>query len=220
MNNKMKKVYKNVDWDAVKKLIDEEIIKKKMMGLFMLHFGLVKYIDILDLVPGDMYLAHYYFMYEEYNFAKEGVRESDHGVVFDLLKLNCEAKRAYAIAAIVSHLHFLFFQKTSYGLTLNPSNCGSVKKVMKLTEIKATLKNLCSKSKNESVMSLGLLRRQLLTAAEAKKQVRSDEKCPNMQQLSAEKVALQLEVRNYFFYHQNFYLRREFFVWNKKYFCS
>lgn len=188
----MRKVYKNVDWDAVKKLVEEEILKMDKIGTYMMRFGLLKHSHILELVPGDMYLAHYYFMYEEYNFAREEVRESDHGVVFDLLRLNCEAKRAYAIAAMISHLHFLHVQKTNCGLTLNPSNC-SIKNVMKLTEIKATLKDLCSESGNGK-MTFGQLRRQLLHGTDAKKQVRTDENCPDMKKLSAEKVALQLEV--------------------------
>jgi hypothetical protein len=191
-NAKQREIYKNVDWGAVKKLVEEEIIKKGTLGADVLKAGFLKTSDILDLVPGDMQLAYYYYMHEEHDYVSEGVHERDNGVVFDLLKLNCEAKRAYAIAAMASHLHYLHYKKTSYDLILRPSKCSNTKKFMKLTEIKATLRTLCGP--DNGTMNLGMLRRQLLPRFDDNKQIRVDEQCPDMQKLSASKVALQLEV--------------------------
>jgi hypothetical protein len=192
-NAKQEKVFKNVDWGAVKKFVEKEILMKGTLGADMQTKGLLKNSDILKLVPGDMQLAYYYNMHEEHDFASEGVHEiKDHGVVFDVLKLNCEAKRAFAIAAMASHLHYLHFKKTTINLTLSPSKCSNTKKFMKLTEIKATLRTVCGP--DNGTMNRGMLRRQLLPRFDDNKKIRVDEQCPDLQKLSASKVALQLEV--------------------------
>jgi hypothetical protein len=189
---KKKKVYTNVDWNAVKKFVEEEILKKGTLGADMLNAGLLKNSDILNLVPGNMQLAYYYYLHEEFDYASEGVPKRDHGVVFDLLKLNCEVKRADAIAAMVSHLHYLHYKKTTFKLTLSPSKCSNTKKFMKMTDIKAMLRTVCGS--DNGTMNRGMLRRQLLPRFDDNRQIRVDEQCPDMQKLSAAKVALQLEV--------------------------
>jgi len=179
-------VYKDVNWEDIKTLIDKEILQKEVLED---TFPVTKS-SFLDLVVGDMYFVYYYHMYMEHNYGRDGVHKSDHGAIFDILVLNCEAKRAYALAAITSHLHYLFYKKTNVGLVLTPFNCSNLKKPMKMKEAKDVLKNV--ETEVEKKQTFAMLMKELGPCC--RKAINPNEKCPDINKLGPNQVAFCLEV--------------------------